>query len=69
MPHTSFDDNDVFEHKRAAWDRQAAQQCEWSDPVGAAQIAAARMGDWQVRPTPGSCWRAFMKMPKRARAS
>ena len=53
MPHTSFDDNDVFEHKRAAWDRQAAQQCEWSDPVSAEQIAAARKGDWQVRLTPG----------------
>jgi SAM-dependent methyltransferase len=53
MPHTSFDDNDVFEHNRAAWGRQAAQPCEWSDPVSAEQIAAARKGDWQVRLTPG----------------
>lgn len=44
---------DILEHNSAAWDRQARQHCEWSRPVDAATIAAARAGDWQVRLTPG----------------
>ncbi|WCD82019.1 class I SAM-dependent methyltransferase [Pseudomonas sp. TUM22785] len=43
---------DILEHNSAAWDRQARQHCEWSRPVDAATIAAARAGDWQVRLTP-----------------
>jgi len=53
MPHTVPGPIDVFHHNRASWDRQAAQQCEWSQPVSAAEIAAARNGSWQVRLTPG----------------
>jgi SAM-dependent methyltransferase len=45
-------DADVLAHNSAAWDRQAAQQCEWSRPVGADVIAAARAGRWGVRLTP-----------------
>ncbi|GGY48249.1 class I SAM-dependent methyltransferase [Pseudoduganella albidiflava] len=54
MPDTSVEPIDVFNHNRAAWDRQAAQQCEWSLPVSAEEVAAARNGDWQVRLTPGA---------------
>ncbi|MQA40819.1 class I SAM-dependent methyltransferase [Rugamonas aquatica] len=53
MPHTVNNSIDVFSHNRASWDRQAAQHCEWSQPVGADEIAAARNGSWQVRLTPG----------------
>lgn len=49
---TSVHPFDVFNHNRAAWDRQAAQHCEWSQPVSAEEIAAARNGTWQARLTP-----------------
>lgn len=44
----------VFEHNRAAWDRQASSQCEWSRPVAPDVIAAARRGDWTLHLTPGA---------------
>lgn len=51
MPaHTSFD---LIAHNRAAWDQLAVQDCEWSRPVTADLIAAARHGDWAVHLTPG----------------
>lgn len=50
MPAT--DTIDIYHHNRAAWDRQAAQQCAWSQPVSAETIQAARRGDWQVHVTP-----------------
>ncbi|MEQ8858079.1 MAG: class I SAM-dependent methyltransferase [Pseudomonadales bacterium] len=51
MHHSPMDD--VFEHNRAAWNRQARSgNCRWSEPVDAASIAAARRGDWQVILTP-----------------
>ncbi len=53
MPDTHSEPVDVLAHNRAAWDRQAEQQCPWSRPVDAATIAAARSGHWQVRLTPG----------------
>ncbi|WP_427914819.1 class I SAM-dependent methyltransferase [Ramlibacter sp. MMS24-I3-19] len=43
---------DVLSHNRAAWDRQAAEQREWSRPVSREVIAAARSGDWRVHLTP-----------------
>jgi SAM-dependent methyltransferase len=43
---------DVFNHNRISWDRQAEQQCAWSQPVSSEEIAAARNGSWQVRLTP-----------------
>ena len=43
---------DIYQHNRAAWDRQAAQQCAWSQPVGPETIEAARRGDWRVHITP-----------------
>ena len=43
---------DILQHNRAAWDQQAQRQCEWSRPVDAATIAAARAGRWQVHLTP-----------------
>jgi len=52
MPHTPTHHIDVLEHNRASWNRQAEQQCAWSQPVSAEEIAAARHGDWQVRLTP-----------------
>jgi SAM-dependent methyltransferase len=52
MSHASTHDVDVFDHNRISWDRQAEQQCPWSQPVGAEEIAAARSGNWHVRLTP-----------------
>jgi len=52
MPHTFSNPVDVLAHNRISWDRQAEQQCAWSRPVSAEEIAAARNGDWQVRLTP-----------------
>jgi SAM-dependent methyltransferase len=54
MPHPPFDHIDVYKHNRLSWDRQAAQHCEWSQPVSAEQVAAARNGSWQLRLTPGA---------------
>ncbi|QBF27802.1 class I SAM-dependent methyltransferase [Pseudomonas tructae] len=45
---------DIYQHNRQAWDRLAAQDCQWSQPVSAEVIAAAREGDWSVHLTPGS---------------
>jgi SAM-dependent methyltransferase len=45
-------DDDVFEHNREAWNRQARAGNRWSVPVDAATIAAARQGDWRVILTP-----------------
>jgi SAM-dependent methyltransferase len=46
-------DDDTLAHNRAFWDRQAAQNCEWSRPVTRDVIAAAKAGRWAVRLTPG----------------
>lgn len=43
---------DFLAHNRAAWDRQAAEQREWSRPVSRELIAAARGGQWNVHLTP-----------------
>ncbi|AWH35725.1 class I SAM-dependent methyltransferase [Stenotrophomonas sp. ZAC14D1_NAIMI4_6] len=42
----------LLEHNRAAWDRQAREASDWSRPVDAETIAAARQGRWQVHLTP-----------------
>lgn len=42
----------LIDHNRAAWDRQASEVREWSRPVDAETIAAAREGRWQVHLTP-----------------
>jgi len=52
MPHTLTHHIDVLEHNRTSWNRQAEQQCAWSQPVSAEDIAAARHGNLQVRLTP-----------------
>jgi SAM-dependent methyltransferase len=51
---TTGDDKqfDFLAHNRAAWDRQAAEQREWSRPVSSELIAAARSGQWDVHLTP-----------------
>ncbi len=51
---TTRDDKqfDFLAHNRAAWDRQAAEQREWSRPVSSELIAAARNGQWDVHLTP-----------------
>lgn len=43
---------DIHRHNQAAWDQQAAQDCEWSRPVTPDVIAQARAGAWEVRLTP-----------------
>ncbi|MBM3116929.1 class I SAM-dependent methyltransferase [Jeongeupia naejangsanensis] len=43
---------EIGSHNRAAWNRQARQQCEWSLPVGSDVIAAAQAGQWQIHITP-----------------
>jgi SAM-dependent methyltransferase len=45
-------DDDIYEHNRTAWNRQARAGNRWSEPVDAATIAAARRGEWQVILTP-----------------
>ena len=44
---------DIFQYNQAAWDRQAAADCEWSRPVDAAAVAEARQGRILARLTPG----------------
>ncbi len=60
MPHNFTNHIDVFNHNRASWDRQAAQHCEWSRPVSAKEIDAARNGKWQVRLTPNALPRGWL---------
>lgn len=43
---------DFITHNRAAWDRQAEEQQEWSRPVSSDLIMAAKNGQWQVHLTP-----------------
>jgi SAM-dependent methyltransferase len=48
---------DPVAHNRAAWDREVANDNEWTRPVGTDVIARARAGDWSValighQPTP-----------------
>ncbi|WP_374626749.1 class I SAM-dependent methyltransferase [Pandoraea sp.] len=54
MPDSRIHSADVLAHNAAAWDRQAAAQCEWSRPVSAEVIASARNGDWSVHLTPSA---------------
>lgn len=42
----------IVAHNQAAWDKLAAQDCEWSRPASPQAIAAARQGDWSVRLIP-----------------
>lgn len=42
----------VIDHNRAAWNRESAQGSEWSTPVSAEVISAARAGVWAVILTP-----------------
>lgn len=60
MPVTPSDQVDVVAHNRAAWDRLAASECEWSRPVSPETIAAARQGRWSVRLTPGELPRQWL---------
>jgi len=53
MPNLSTQTLDIFAHNQAAWDHQAARDCEWSKPVSAQIIEAARNGQWSVQLTPG----------------
>lgn len=50
IPHSSL--KTILAHNQAAWDKLAAQDCEWSRPVSPQAIAAARQGDWSVRLIP-----------------
>ena len=48
---------DPVAHNRAAWDREVANDNEWTRPVGPEVVARARAGDWSVvligyEPTP-----------------
>jgi ubiquinone/menaquinone biosynthesis C-methylase UbiE len=42
----------IIEYNRQAWNRQAQAGSEWSVPVSAEVIQAARIGDWHVILTP-----------------
>jgi len=43
---------DIIEHNRGAWNQQAQQGCEWSQPVSPERVAKAREGNWEVLLTP-----------------
>lgn len=42
----------IFDHNRAAWDRESSHESEWSRPVAAEAIERARGGQWDVVLTP-----------------
>jgi SAM-dependent methyltransferase len=52
MIHSGQTSETILAHNQAAWDRLAAQDCEWSRPVSAEVIAAARQGDWSAKLIP-----------------
>jgi SAM-dependent methyltransferase len=60
MPALPTHEFNVFDHNRTAWDRQATNRCEWSQPVGPDVIAAARRGDWNVHLTPNALPRDWL---------
>lgn len=43
---------DIIEYNRQAWNRRSAEGCEWSMPVDAEIIRAARQGEWSIILTP-----------------
>ena len=43
---------DIRAHNRAAWDRSVLDGNRWTVPVGSAEIAAAREGQWSIILTP-----------------
>jgi SAM-dependent methyltransferase len=50
---------DITAHNRAAWDREVEQGGEWTRPVSAERVAAARRGEWvnfplltEIKPVP-----------------
>ena len=44
---------DIVKHNEIAWDKQSSDaESPWVQPVGSAEIEAARRGDWQVILTP-----------------
>ena len=42
----------IFEHNRAAWDRESNVGSEWSRPVDSDVIGRARNGEWEILLTP-----------------
>jgi SAM-dependent methyltransferase len=69
MPHQTPTNStiDLLSHNRSAWNRQAEQQCEWSRPVSAETIAAARAGTWKANLTSGdipSSWLGDVRCKK-----
>ena len=50
-------DTNLITHNREAWDRWVEEGDRWTTPVSAAEIAAAREGEWAIylteeKPTP-----------------
>ncbi len=44
---------DIVKHNEIAWDKQSSDaESHWVQPVGSAEVEAARRGDWQVILTP-----------------
>ena len=44
---------DIVKHNEIAWDKQSSDgESPWVQPVGSAEIAAARRGNWRVILTP-----------------
>jgi SAM-dependent methyltransferase len=43
---------DIRAHNRAIWDTLGTQNCPWTQPVSAADVAAARAGHWRIYLTP-----------------
>lgn len=43
---------DIRAYNRKAWDQQVALQNQWTQPVSAEEIAAARRGEWKLVLTP-----------------
>lgn len=43
---------DFLRHNESAWNKQALDQNEWSQPVNSALINAAKQGIWDVHLTP-----------------
>ena len=42
----------IADHNRQAWDRLVERGDQWTVPVSAEEVAAARQGDWHIVLTP-----------------
>ena len=55
-----FSSKDVYDHNQNVWNRLAREGCDWSKPVSAEVIQAARRGEWKIQLIPAELPTAWL---------